>query len=74
MKLLMYDIKLYVMNFIHKIFTKNLNKHQPKKIVDVTVCPECGAKGYRTSLTHNSYACKKCETWWVGDYFTWHEK
>ena len=29
------------------------------------VCPNCGSKGYKTTLTDNSYACKKCLTWWV---------
>ena len=59
MKFLMYDIKLYVMNFIHKIFTKNLNKHQPKKIVDVTVS---NAVKRISNLTNNICECK---TWWV---------
>jgi acetyl-CoA carboxylase beta subunit len=30
-----------------------------------SVCPTCNAKGYRTTLTKNSYACKKCGTWWA---------
>jgi len=29
------------------------------------LCPNCNAKGYRTTLTKNSYACKKCRTWWA---------
>jgi tRNA(Ile2) C34 agmatinyltransferase TiaS len=33
--------------------------------VSKPVCPTCGSKGYKTTLTDNSYACKKCLTWWV---------
>ena len=33
--------------------------------VSNSVCPNCGAKGHRTTLTNNSYACKKCGTWWA---------
>ena len=29
------------------------------------VCPNCGKRGYKTDLTDNSYACKKCLTWWT---------
>ncbi len=36
-----------------------------KPVVINSVCPNCGAKGHRTTLTNNSYACKKCKTWWV---------
>jgi len=40
---------------------------QALRIHDVigSVCPTCNAKGYRTTLTKNSYACKKCGTWWA---------
>ena len=34
-------------------------------VVSNSVCPNCGAKGHRTTLTNNSYACKKCGTWWA---------
>jgi transposase len=34
-------------------------------LVSSSVCPTCNAKGYRTTLTNNSYACKKCGTWWA---------
>ena len=34
-------------------------------VVSNSVCPKCGTKGYKTTLTENSYACKKCETWWA---------
>ena len=33
--------------------------------VSKPVCPTCGSKGYKTKLTENSYACKKCLDWWV---------
>jgi acetyl-CoA carboxylase beta subunit len=29
------------------------------------ICPNCRAKGHKTDLTDNSYACKKCGTWWT---------
>jgi hypothetical protein len=34
-------------------------------VVSKPVCPTCGSKGYKTTLTNNSYACKNCLTWWV---------
>ena len=34
-------------------------------VVSNSVCPKCGTKGDKTTLTENSYACKKCETWWA---------
>lgn len=33
--------------------------------VSNSVCPNCGKRGYKTDLTDNSYACKKCLTWWA---------
>jgi len=37
------------------------------RLADVSnsVCPNCGKRGYKTDLTDNSYACKKCLTWWA---------
>jgi len=58
------------MNWIQRLFKSKkveqpmnsaLNKHN----VIGSVCPTCNAKGYRTTLTKNSYACKKCGTWWA---------
>jgi tRNA(Ile2) C34 agmatinyltransferase TiaS len=50
---------------------KDFAIQQVKKLIipDVSkpVCPTCGSKGYKTSLTNNSYACKKCLTWWVNE-------
>jgi acetyl-CoA carboxylase beta subunit len=33
--------------------------------VSNSVCTNCGKRGYKTDLTDNSYACKKCLTWWA---------
>ena len=33
--------------------------------VSNSVCPNCGKRGYKTDLIDNSYACKKCLTWWA---------
>jgi|TARA_B110000259_G_scaffold175199_1_gene210202 tRNA(Ile2) C34 agmatinyltransferase TiaS len=53
-----------------KLLIRNLRKQADKKqlnigVVSNSVCPKCGTKGYKTTLTENSYACKKCETWWA---------
>ena len=58
------------MNWIQRLFKKKkveqpmnsaLNKHN----VIGSVCPNCNAKGYRTTVSSTSYACKKCLTWWA---------
>ena len=48
----------------------NQNKEDEREqlnigVVSNSVCPKCGTKGYKTTLTENYYACKKCETWWA---------
>jgi predicted Zn-ribbon and HTH transcriptional regulator len=47
----------------------DIKKHISEQLnilrVSNSVCPNCGAKGHRTTLTNNSYACKKCKTWWA---------
>lgn len=53
------------------IFTKEKKKVQgPTSIgppgTKKHICPSCGAKGYKTTLTNNSFACEKCFTWWAG--------
>ena len=53
-----------------KLLIRNLRKQTDKKqlnigVVSNSVCPKCGTKGDKTTLTENSYACKKCETWWA---------
>jgi hypothetical protein len=42
-----------------------INQALRQPLVSSSVCPTCNAKGYRTTLTNNSYACKKCGTWWA---------
>lgn len=58
------------MNWIQRLFNgKNVDKLKNstliKQYVIVSVCPNCNVKGYRTTLTNNSYACKKCGIWWT---------
>jgi len=53
------------MDWIKKIFSKKHDKQCAINVVSNSVCPNCGAKGHRTTLTNNSYACKKCKTWWA---------
>jgi hypothetical protein len=36
-----------------------------KQNVIGSVCPNCNAKGYRTTVSSTSYACEKCLTWWT---------
>jgi len=48
------------------IFDKIPSRKIPRP--DITFaeeCPKCKSKGHKTTLTENSYACKKCETWWA---------
>ena len=47
------------MNWIKNIFSKKHDKQCAIHVVSNSVCPNCGAKGHRTTLTNNSYACKK---------------
>lgn len=56
-----YDLKIEKAVSNAQMRAKNLHIHA----VSNSVCPNCGAKGYKTTLTNNSYACKKCETWWA---------
>ena len=45
--------------------SKNTEKQCDIHVVSNSVCPKCKSKGHKTTLTENSYACKKCETWWA---------
>ena len=51
----------YCANCLHNPCDCKFNLH----IVINSFCPECGEKGYKTDLTDNSYACKKCLTYWA---------
>lgn len=53
----------YGNNSIHSCFctTHFQNTKKPKK----QKCPTCNAPGFKTDLTDNSYACKKCGTYWA---------
>jgi len=51
--------------YINGCLKENMNEVLPQADVIGSVCPNCNAKGYRTTLNENSYACKKCGTWWV---------
>ena len=36
------------------------------RVVEDSTCPICGSKKIgKTTLTENSYACKKCGAWWA---------
>jgi len=52
-----------------KLLIRNLRETEESKqlnigVVSNSVCHKCKSKGHKTTLTENSYACKKCETWW----------
>ncbi len=58
------------MNWFQKLFMSKkggFNKNPPvnrPSIID-SFCFVCNTKGYRTTVTKNSYACKKCGAWWA---------
>ena len=43
-----------------------LTKNSHDFISNVSKCPTCKKKGYKTTLMKNSYACEPCGMWWVG--------
>lgn len=56
------------MNWLRKIFGLNKKKSINQNHTS-NFCPDCGKKGYQTSLIEGrSYACKKCEIWWVNPF------
>lgn len=56
-------IKLFTEDFWER--RKEANKISSNVPVISSVCPSCGAKGYKTDVSTTSYACKKCWTWWA---------
>jgi hypothetical protein len=63
--------KLIKKMFNYLSFKKDLNKSDDGLRLQYwpplnKKCPDCGKKGYRTTLIEGkSYACKKCDIWWV---------
>jgi transposase-like protein len=57
-------IKLFTEDFWER--RKEANKISSNVPVISSVCPSCGSKNIgKTTLTDNSYACKKCKCWWA---------
>lgn len=43
---------------------RRTNRVELAKVDKNTICPGCGSIGYKTDVAKNSYACKKCLSWW----------
>ena len=52
---------MILLHWWNKTFRKPIDKVKWTKH-----CPNCYSENIgKTTLTNNSYACKKCKTWWV---------
>lgn len=48
------------------VFKIKVKRKVSFRLVEDSTCPSCGSKkNGKTTLTENSYACKKCGAWWA---------